>query len=89
MPALKKRRSSTSDKPTDVTICDGPKKTKVLESCDIYNKTNVSNSVKVGDNPSMAFENYGEKKNDGKIDLFATTNGKSSNTTQVFNKTIT
>lgn len=83
VPAQKKRRSSTSDKPNNVTICDAPKKSKVLETCDIYNKNNLSNSVKFSDNLSTVHENNGEKKNDGKSELLVTTNGKSSITTQV------
>lgn len=82
VPAQKKRRSSTSDKPNNVTICDGPKKSKVLETCDIYNRNNLSNSVKVGDNNSVVLENNGDKKNDGKNEP-VTTNGKSFTTTQV------
>lgn len=53
MPALKKRRSSTSDKPNDFNTPDY-KKSKILESCDIYSKNNGS-QLKV-DNPMFGPE---------------------------------
>ncbi|XP_028174866.1 longitudinals lacking protein, isoforms H/M/V-like [Ostrinia furnacalis] len=83
LPALKKRRSSTSDKPNDVTIGDGHKKSKILETCDIYNRTNISQLTK-SDTSVFVPENNIEKKNDSKNDhSSATTNGKSSTLTQI------
>ncbi|XP_026328408.1 protein abrupt-like [Hyposmocoma kahamanoa] len=64
-PALKKRRCSTSDKPSDVTIGETHKKSKLLDTCDIYNRPNVNNVMKI-DNPVFLPENNGEKKTDGK-----------------------
>lgn len=64
-PALKKRRCSTSDKPNDVTIGETHKKSKLLDTCDIYNRPNVNNVMKI-DNPVFLPENNGEKKTDGK-----------------------
>ncbi|CAH1644315.1 unnamed protein product [Spodoptera littoralis] len=78
LPALKKRRSSTSDKPTDVTIGDGPKKNKVIETFDIYSRSNLAHATKI-DNPVFFPENNIDKKSDGKIDTpIITANGKSS-----------
>ncbi|XP_022816489.1 protein abrupt-like [Spodoptera litura] len=78
LPALKKRRSSTSDKPTDVTIGDGPKKNKVIETFDIYSRSNLAHATKI-DNPVFFPENNIDKKCDGKIDApIITANGKSS-----------
>lgn len=79
IPALKKRRSSTSDKPNDIQLNEGHKKSKVLELCDIYCRNNGSQSIKV-DNPVFASENSIDKKSDGKHENTITaTNGKSSN----------
>ncbi|KAF9798804.1 hypothetical protein SFRURICE_020368 [Spodoptera frugiperda] len=78
LPALKKRRSSTSDKPTDVTIGDGPKKNKIIETFDIYSRSNLAHPTKI-DNPVFFPENNIDKKCDGKIDVpIITANGKSS-----------
>ncbi|KAG6451880.1 protein abrupt [Manduca sexta] len=86
-PALKKRRSSTSDKPNDVTIGDGHKKSKVLETCDIYNKNNFSHSSK--DGVGFVPDVNTDKKNDCKNDQpTITTNGKSSSS-QVENIPVT
>ncbi|XP_026486174.1 protein abrupt-like isoform X2 [Vanessa tameamea] len=79
IPALKKRRSSTSDKPTDVSFGDGNKKIKVQETSDVYFKNNGSQTTKV-DN-LFAPENHIDKKNEGKNEHYMTTNGK--NATQV------
>lgn len=86
IPALKKRRSSTSDKPNDVTI-DSHKRSKILETCDIYNRNNVTNSIKV-DNPVFVPENNVEKKCDSKNDNVITANGKSFSTNQVVMKAL-
>ncbi|KAM3962399.1 uncharacterized protein ACR2FA_003643 [Aphomia sociella] len=83
IPALKKRRSSTSDKPSDVTIGESNKKSKILETCDIYNRNNSSPLSKTD---SLAFisENSVDKKSDGKNEQSPiTTNGKSSTSIQV------
>lgn len=79
LPALKKRRSSTSDKPSDVNIGDNHKKSKVLETCDIYNKNNFTQQTTKFDNSVFLSENNIDKKNDGKSEpAVITTNGKSS-----------
>lgn len=77
IPALKKRRSSTSDKPNDVTIADGAKKSKLIETCDIYNRNNFSHSAK-GDNQVHVSDNSVDKKCDGKNENSVIPNGKSS-----------
>ncbi|CAH0699962.1 unnamed protein product [Spodoptera exigua] len=78
LPALKKRRSSTSDKPTDVTIGDGPKKNKLIETFDIYSRSNHTHATKL-DNPVFFPENNIDKKCDAKIETpIITANGKSS-----------
>ncbi|XP_049866302.1 broad-complex core protein isoforms 1/2/3/4/5-like isoform X2 [Pectinophora gossypiella] len=83
LPALKKRRSSTSDKPNDVTIGETYKRSRLIETCDIYNKNSLSNSMKV-DNPVFVPENNIDKKNDGKNEQSTVTaNGKSSASNQV------
>lgn len=84
LPALKKRRSSTSDKPTDVTIGDGPKKNKIIETFDIYSRSNLAHPTKI-DNPVFFPENNIDKKCDGKIDVpIITANGKSSSSQVLF-----
>ncbi|CAK1604224.1 unnamed protein product [Parnassius mnemosyne] len=81
IPALKKRRSSTSDKPSDVINVESHKKSRVLETCDIYNR-NGSHSIKV-DNPVFVTENHVDKKSDGKVDSqLVTANGKGAPTNQ-------
>lgn len=86
LPALKKRRSSTSDKPNDVTIGEAHKKTKLLDTCDIYNRPSVNNVMKI-DNPIFVPENNNDKKTDGKITHVEqpqiTANGKSCTLNQV------
>lgn len=83
MPALKKRRSSTSDKPNDVTIGEAPKKSKLLETCDIYSRSNISQTSKL-DNPVFIPENNIDKKSEGRIEpATITANGKSSALSQV------
>lgn len=83
VPALKKRRSSTSDKPSDVINIESHKKTRVLETCDLYNRNNGSHSIKV-DNPVFVTENHIDNKIDGNNDApIVTANGKSSSNTQV------
>lgn len=62
---MKKRRCSTSDKPNDVTIGEAHKKSKLLDTCDIYTRPNVNNVMKI-DNPVFLPENNSEKKTDGK-----------------------
>ncbi|CAH2075311.1 unnamed protein product, partial [Iphiclides podalirius] len=82
VPALKKRRSSTSDKPNDIVNIESHKKTRVLETCDLYNRNNGSHSIKV-DNPVFVSENHIDNKVESKADTpIITTNGKSSSTTQ-------
>lgn len=80
-PALKKRRSSTSDKPNDVMIGDAHKKSRILDTCDIYNRPSVNNIMKI-DNPVFLPENNSDKKTDGKVinveQPQITANGKSS-----------
>ncbi|KAJ2947007.1 hypothetical protein O0L34_g16351 [Tuta absoluta] len=66
LPALKKRRSSTSDKPNDITIAEPNKKSRLLETCDIPNKS--VNSAKF-DNNLYVPENNIDKKCDGKIEV--------------------
>ncbi|KAI5633793.1 BTB/POZ domain-containing protein [Phthorimaea operculella] len=78
LPALKKRRSSTSDKPNDITIAEPNKKSRLLETCDIPNKS--VNSVKF-DNPIYVPENNIDKKCDGKVEV--PVNGKSCVPNQV------
>ncbi|XP_045764342.1 broad-complex core protein isoforms 1/2/3/4/5-like [Maniola jurtina] len=73
MPALKKRRSSTSDKPNDIPVNDGTKKSKVLETSDIYNR-NGAPTVKL-DNLLFIPENQVEKRID-KTEQPVTANGK-------------
>ncbi|RVE47075.1 hypothetical protein evm_008259 [Chilo suppressalis] len=76
LPALKKRRSSTSDKPNDVTIGECHKKSRVLDTCDIYNKRDLSQLTK-SDNTVFAHDNNLEKNLDGKNEpTTVTTNGK-------------
>ncbi|XP_047020454.1 longitudinals lacking protein, isoforms H/M/V-like [Helicoverpa zea] len=83
LPALKKRRSSTSDKPNDVNIGEGPKKSKVLEACDIYTRSNLPQTNKL-DTPVFLPENNIDKKCEGKVEpATITANGKSSATSQV------
>ncbi|XP_022117177.2 broad-complex core protein isoforms 1/2/3/4/5 [Pieris rapae] len=74
VPALKKRRSSTSDKPNDLNNVDY-KKSKILESCDIYNKNNGS-QLKV-DNPMFGTESV-ERKADKEFSVVS--NGKNQQT---------
>ncbi|XP_072940257.1 uncharacterized protein [Epargyreus clarus] len=74
VPGLKKRRSSTSDKPNDVPIGDH-KKSKILETCDIYTRNNGPHAARI-DNPVFTPENNVEKtKHEHSI---VTANGKSS-----------
>ncbi|XP_041976516.1 modifier of mdg4-like [Aricia agestis] len=71
IPALKKRRSSTSDKPSDFPPNDGyNKKVKTVESCDNHIKNN---------GPQTKCDNsFTENNNvDKKQDTLAVTNGKS------------
>ncbi|KAL4706574.1 hypothetical protein ACJJTC_015772 [Scirpophaga incertulas] len=76
LPALKKRRSSTSDKPNDVTIGEAHKRSRILDTYDIYNRKNLSQTTKV-DTPVFLSENNGEKKVDCNNDQpTITTNGK-------------
>lgn len=84
IPALKKRRSSTSDKPNDVTIGEsGSKKGKLLETCDIYNRNSFSQLPK-SDNATFVSEDSVDKKCDGKNEqTVITTNGKNSTSIQV------
>lgn len=83
LPALKKRRSSTSDKPNDITIGEAPKKSKLLETCDIYSRSNLSQSTKL-DNPVFLPENNIDKKSESKIESATiTANGKNSMSSQV------
>ncbi|XP_059059008.1 protein abrupt-like isoform X2 [Achroia grisella] len=84
LPALKKRRSSTSDKPNDVNIGEtGNKKGKFLETCDIYNKNSFSHLPKTN-NIAFVSENSVDKKIDGKNEqTVITTNGKGSTSVQV------
>lgn len=85
---MKKRRSSTSDKPNDVTIGDGPKKSKILETCDIYNRNNFPQVTKA-DNSVFVPENNIDKKCEIKTDQpTVTTNGKSSTSGQVIKSII-
>ncbi|XP_063379209.1 broad-complex core protein isoforms 1/2/3/4/5-like [Cydia fagiglandana] len=58
IPALKKRRSSTSDKPND--IGESHKKSKLLETCDIYNRSNLSHLMV--ENPVFVADKKVEKK---------------------------
>lgn len=78
MPALKKRRSSTSDKPND--IGEGHKKSKLIESCDIYTRSHLSHLMV--ENPVFGVE----KKIDKKIENLSEpilANGKNSKLNQV------
>ncbi|CAG9785063.1 unnamed protein product [Diatraea saccharalis] len=75
LPALKKRRSSTSDKPNDVTIGDSHKKSRVLDTCDLYNRKDISQLTKT-DYAVFVHDNIGEKKSDSKNEQNVTTNGK-------------
>ncbi|XP_023940697.1 broad-complex core protein isoforms 1/2/3/4/5 isoform X2 [Bicyclus anynana] len=75
IPALKKRRSSTSDKPNDVPVIDNTKKSKVLETSEIYNKNNGASSVKL-DNLLYVPENHVEKRIENKSEHTNTANGK-------------
>ncbi|CAH0728739.1 unnamed protein product, partial [Brenthis ino] len=79
MPALKKRRSSTSDKPNETPLGDSHKKSKIVETSEMYCKNNGS-QVKA-DNSLYLPENNIEKKNESKTDQIVTANGK--NTSQV------
>lgn len=86
-PALKKRRSSTSDKPNDVTIGEAHKRSKLLDTCDIYNRPSVNSIMKI-DNPVFLPENNSEKKIDGNVTMGheqtqITANGKSCTLNQV------
>nr|AWD40207.1 broad complex isoform Z7 [Plutella xylostella] len=80
LPGLKKRRSSTSDKPNDVTI-GTHKKSKVLDSNDIYNLPYLSkvvdNQINVPDNNNV--DKKCETKTESNVTL---ANGKSSATSQ-------
>ncbi|XP_032511313.2 broad-complex core protein isoforms 1/2/3/4/5-like [Danaus plexippus] len=76
MPALKKRRCSTSDKPNEVPLTEGHKKSKVLEPSDIYNRNNGPQSK--SDNTIFVPETQTEKKNDLKTEN-VTANGKNGN----------
>ncbi|CAH0627111.1 unnamed protein product [Chrysodeixis includens] len=81
LPALKKRRSSTSDKPNDVTIGECPKKSRLIETCDIYSRSNPPPLIR--HDPLYSAENNIEKKCDNKVEpAVITANGKSS-TSQV------
>ncbi|CAK1553677.1 unnamed protein product [Leptosia nina] len=75
IPALKKRRSSTSDKPNEVSPIDY-KKTKILESCDIYNRNNGA-QLKV-DNPIFSSDANTERKAESKSDYVGVSNGKNT-----------
>ncbi|XP_053602675.1 broad-complex core protein isoforms 1/2/3/4/5-like [Plodia interpunctella] len=80
LPALKKRRSSTSDKPNDVTVGDGThKKNKTLENCDIHTKNNISQLNK-SESSVFVPENNIDKKVDGKQNEIQTitANGKTT-----------
>lgn len=79
MPALKKRRSSTSDKPNETPLGDSHKKSKIVETSEIYSKNNGS-QVKA-DNSLYLPENNIDKKNESKSEQLVTANGK--NTSQV------
>lgn len=85
LPALKKRRSSTSDKPNDVSIGDSNKKSKIIDSCDvIYNRNSFSQATKI-DNPVFLPENI-DKKSDNKVEpAVITANGKSTAAIQQIN----
>lgn len=72
MPALKKRRSSTSDKPNDMPFGDSQKKTKIVETSEIHSKNNGS---QVKDN-SLLVENHIEKRIESKTEQLVTANGK-------------
>ncbi|CAG4937712.1 unnamed protein product [Colias eurytheme] len=76
MPALKKRRSSTSDKPNDTATVENYKKSKILESCEIYNRNN-GHQLKL-DNPIFGTNNIGEKKTETANDYSTISNGKST-----------
>lgn len=75
MPALKKRRSSTSDKPNDMPLGDSQKKTKFVETNEIHSKNNGS---QVKDN-SLVVENHIEKRSESKTEQLVTANGKNVN----------
>ncbi|XP_068630294.1 protein abrupt-like [Battus philenor] len=81
VPALKKRRCSTSDKPNEILNVETHKK-RVKETCDICTTNNDSQSIKV-DNPVFVSENHVDKQNDSKVDKqVVTANGKSTSITQ-------
>ncbi|XP_013189508.2 protein abrupt [Amyelois transitella] len=84
LPALKKRRCSTSDKPNDVTIGETThKKNKTIENCDIPAKNNISQSSK-SENSVFIPENNIDKKADGKVEIpIITANGKTTTLPQV------
>lgn len=73
MPALKKRRSSTSDKPNDMPFGDAYKITKIVDTSDIYTKNNGS---QVKDNSIHVAENHIEKRIESKSEQLVTANGK-------------
>ncbi|CAH2107319.1 unnamed protein product [Euphydryas editha] len=80
IPALKKRRSSTSDKDS-VSFGDANKKSKVQETSDVYCKNNGSQPAKV-DNLLFIPENHVDKKTEGKSEHCVTANGKNAAQTQ-------
>ncbi|XP_039749022.1 broad-complex core protein isoforms 1/2/3/4/5-like isoform X1 [Pararge aegeria] len=75
IPALKKRRSSTSDKPNDLPVNDSTKKSKVLETSEMYNRNNGASTVKL-DNILFVPENHIEKRIENKTEQPVTANGK-------------
>lgn len=81
IPALKKRRSSTSDKPNDVSFAEGNKKSKVQEASDVYCKNNGAQPAKV-ENMLFVPENHVDKKTEAKSEHCVTANGKNAIQTQ-------
>lgn len=77
IPALKKRRSSTSDKPNDINSSEY-KKSKILETCDIYNRNNGP-QLKL-DNPTFCSEI--DRKADKELPVLS--NGKNQQVISIF-----
>lgn len=82
IPALKKRRSSTSDKPNDNAPIENYKRSKILETCEIYNRNN-GHQLKL-DNPTFGTNNIGDKKVDSNIELPSISNGNSNAQVVIF-----
>lgn len=77
LPAPKKRRSSTSDKPHDFNNTDNNKKSKFGDAFDLYSRNNIPHTSKM-ENPLHGPENNVDKKCDGKNENVANGKGPSS-----------